>query len=43
MSVIGTLTMKQVESLRASGHIAFIYSRKRIVVVDGFKRYNLRG
>jgi hypothetical protein len=37
------ITRAQVEQLRAQGHVAYIYPRKKIVCVDGSKYYTLKG
>jgi len=36
------ITRKQVAHLNATRHVAYIYPRKKIVVVDGFKYYRLK-
>jgi hypothetical protein len=50
--IIGSMTLKQTyqtmtraeaEALTRAGHVAHIYPRKRIVVVDGCTRFQLRG
>lgn len=35
------ISQQQIDELRESGHVVFIYPRKQIVRVDGFKRYRL--
>lgn len=37
------ITQKEVDRLIAGGHVAHVYPRKRIVCVDGFKYYTLKG
>ena len=37
-----TITMKEVVRLNATGHVAHVYPRKRLVCVDGFKYYQLK-
>ena len=41
MSSLPKISLVEIQELEASGHIVSCYSRKGIVVVDGFKRYKL--
>ena len=36
------ISRKQVEELKSSGHVVFIYPRKGEVRVDGYKLYKLK-
>ncbi len=36
-----TITMSEIEKLRATGHVVAIYPKKKIAVVDGFKYFRL--
>ena len=36
-----TIKKAQIESLKNSGHVISIYKNKKIVVVDGWKKYKL--
>lgn len=36
-----TMTLAQVECLRAARHAVHVYPRKKLVVVDGYKRFRL--
>lgn len=38
-----SITMAEIEALQAANRAVVIYPRKGVVVVDGFKRYNLDG
>ena len=35
------ITRAEVKALQAANHAVVIYPRKRLVIVDGFKRYQL--
>jgi len=35
------ITRAEVDALNASRHVVYIYPRKKLVLVDGFKRYRL--
>ena len=35
-----SITIKQVQDIKAAGRVVFAYPRKGEVVVDGFKRYS---
>ena len=38
-----SITIAEIEALQAANHVVVIYPRKGLVVVDGFKRYQLDG
>ena len=39
-NTIGVLTQSDVLNLLNTGHVVAAYPRKRLIVVDGFKRYS---
>lgn len=39
-ATMDTLTQYDVLNLLNTGHVVAVYPRKKLIVVDGFKRYN---
>jgi len=37
--MLATITQKEIDRLRATNHVVAIYPRKRLVLVDGYKRF----
>jgi len=36
---MATITQKEIDRLRAAGRVVAVYPRKRLVLVDGYKRF----
>ena len=37
-----TMTLKQAAELKQKGHVVWVYPKKKIIKVDGFKQYKLK-
>lgn len=37
-----TITEKELNELKLKGHVVFVYVRKGIAVIDGFKYYKIK-